>query len=125
MITIDGAEYDFPCSIGRTAEIESSSISGMLLDKTYFNDVIATYLSYDVSLAIPSGMEDDYAALYETLSAPVPEHVFMLPYNQGSIEVTARVASISDTFYREEKGVNIWRGISFNIVSTRPDKEPE
>ncbi len=125
MFTVDGTDFNIPCSIQRTATVESSSISGMLLDKTYFNDVIATYLSYDITVAVPFGMEEDYAALYEILSEPTAEHSFILPYNQEDVEVTARVESITDTFYRHERGANIWRGINFTITSTRPDKEPE
>ena len=39
--SIDGLEWNVPCQIERTSEMTPSEISGMLLDKSYFNDVVA------------------------------------------------------------------------------------
>ena len=46
MFSVDGVQWDVPCRIVRTAEIAASEISGMLLDRTYFNDVLGTWMRY-------------------------------------------------------------------------------
>lgn len=123
MLFVDEMEFDLPCSIERKANVTSSEVSGMLLDKTYMNDVIGTYMSYNVKIAVPVGKESDYYTLYEILSDPVDAHTWILPYNGDMIELTARVSVISDRYYREENGVKIWRGTSFTITANHPSKE--
>lgn len=123
MFTIDGVSWDIPCNIDRTAEVKASDISGMLLDKTYFNDVLGTYMQYDISLAIPMGHFDRYSDLYEILSKPVDAHVCVLPYNQSTIEITGRVSVINDRYYRKEGNVQIWRGTKFSVIANHPSKE--
>ena len=54
--TIDGTEYQMPCSIQRQAEVKASNLSGDLLDGTYYNDVIGTYMTYTIGIAVPIGM---------------------------------------------------------------------
>ncbi len=120
---VDGLSWDIPCTIERVAEVTASEISGMLLNKQYFNDIIGTYMKYDISIAIPVGMEDDYADLYEVLTEPVDAHAFVLPYNQSTISITGRVQTISDSYYGTENGTQIWRGTKFSIIANHPSKE--
>ena len=119
---IDNAEIDLPCSIDRVAELTASEVSGILLDKSYFNDVLGTYMKYTISVAIPAGREGTYEILYEALTEPVDGHTFILPYNQDVIELTGRINTISDRYYREEDGVKIWRGTKFEIIANHPSK---
>ena len=122
MITIDGYEWPVPCDIERTAEVTPSEISGMMLDRTYFNDVLGTYMRYSVSLAVPPTMESDYSALYETLTDPVDAHTFVLPHNQSEIEVTGRVDSVQDTLVYTVSHKQYWKGIKFDITANHPSK---
>lgn len=123
MIKIDGFEWLVPCSIERTAEISPSEISGMLLTKQYFNDVLGTYLTYDVTLAIPHTMRDEYDALYETLTDPVDAHVFEMPYNNTSVQITARVESVRDVYVRVRENEPYWKGVKFTAIANHPTKE--
>lgn len=123
MFTVDGMEIDLPCTIERQAELTTSEVSGMLLDKNYMNDVLGTFMQYAVKIAVPIGQEGLYSALYEILSDPVDAHEWIFPYNQDTITITARVDVISDKYYREENGVNIWRGTSFTVTANHPSKE--
>lgn len=116
--SIDGVRFNLPCSVERVANMQSSDISGMLMDKTYFNDVIGTYMTYSISIAIPRGKENLYSQLYELLTEPVEGHVFILPYNQKTLSITARVENISDAVYH-----NTWRGIKFSAIANNPTKE--
>lgn len=123
MLIVDGIEFDLPCSIERKANVTPSEVSGMLLDKTYMNDVIGTYMSYNVKIAIPIGKEADYYNLYEILSDPIDAHTWVLPYNGDTLDLTARVNVVSDRYYKEENGVKIWRGTAFTITANHPTKE--
>lgn len=122
MFTIDGLTWDIPCKIERTAEIKASDISGLMLDKSYFNDVLGVYMSYTISIAVPFNMRDQYAQIYEAITNPVDGHVMVLPYNNGTITITARIASISDVYVRLAGGETYWKGISFTAVANAPSK---
>lgn len=122
MIIIDGSTWNVPCDITRVAEVRSSNISGMMLDKSYFNDVIGTYLKYDVLLAVPTTMQDTYANIYETLTAPADAHSFVMPYNQGTIQITAMVAEVRDVFVYSASQRQYWKGVKFTATATHPTK---
>lgn len=121
--SVDGLSWDIGCTVERTSEIRPSEISGMLLNKQYFNDVIGTFLKYDIKLAVPFGMEEDYTRLYEMLTLPVDAHTFTLPYGGGMIEVVGRVEQISDVYRRMPNGAIHWTGITFSIIANHPTKE--
>lgn len=127
-IIIDGNEYDMVASVKRTAKITQSDASGMMLNKKYFNDVLATYFEYEVTLAVPVGKEYEYTVLYDILTSPVSEHDFILPYNQGWLRLKARVEEVKDTYYKDEirvdgeNPVRIWRQTSFSIIATEPSR---
>lgn len=121
--TVDGVAWDMPCKIEREAKMTASEISGMMLDKNYFNDVLGTFMVYDVTIAVPVGHEAEYSALYEVLTDPVDAHTFVLPYNQGVITLTARVNTVSDELWRQVRGVNVWRRIKFTVTANHPSKE--
>lgn len=122
MFSVDGLSWNIPCSIERTAEVTPSEISGMLLDKTYFNDVIATYMRYSVSIAVPFGSMNDYVAIYEKLTEPVEGHTFTFPYNEETITVTGRVESVTDALFLPSGGGQHWRGIKFSVLANVPTK---
>lgn len=122
MFTVDGTQWTFPCDIERVSEVTASEISGMLLNKNYFNDVIGTFLRYTVTLVVPIGYESDYATLYEIVTEPVDAHTFIFPYNQGEITVTGRVTDISDVYRRMADGSVHWIGIKFDVISNSPHK---
>lgn len=122
MFTVDGMQWTFPCDIERVSEITASEISGMLLNKNYFNDVIGVYLSYTVTIVVPFGSMGTYTSLYEILTSPVDSHSFTFPYNQTTVSFSGRVRSISDVYRRMPDGSAHWRGIKFTVISNEPNK---
>lgn len=120
---IDNSEYTFATSVKRRSVVVSSDNSGMLMDGTYYNDVIGTYLEYDVSLAIPEGQQDAYVTFYETITSPVAYHDFVLPYNNSSVVVRGRIQNISDSYLQKNsQGKVTWRNIRFTIAESIPHK---
>lgn len=122
MWSIDGNRWDIPCTVERTAEMTSSEISGMLLNRAYFNDVIGTFMKYDIRLEVPFGYEEQYSALWDVLTEPSDGHRFILPYAGGEIEVTGRIESIKDILMKMPNGALHWRGIAFQIIANHPTK---
>lgn len=118
---VDGLAWEHHCQIRRVADMTPSDISGPLLDLSYFNDVKGTYLTYEITVAVPMGERDDYAALWDLLTDPADAHAFTVPYGNSSISVTARIAQISDEFYPVVDGA-YWLARSFTIISNYPSK---
>lgn len=123
--TIDGIKWDYPCQIERVSEMTASEISGLMLDKSYFNDVLGTWLKYSLTIAVPFGSETDYNAIYEQLTQPVAGHEFILPYGNSTISITGRVASVLDAWIKMPGNANYWRGKQFEILSNNPTKTEE
>lgn len=119
MLSVDGVEYDVYCDIAREAEIKASECSGMLLNKRYFNDPLATYLKYTITMAVPITKMNQYATLYDILIDPVASHRFVLPYNNTYIGFDARVEVVSDKFYK-----GIWRNTQFDVIVNDPVRLP-
>lgn len=122
MFIIDSILWDVPCDIERGADIKASEISGMMLDGSYFNDVLGTYMSYSVKMVVPLDRRDDFAALYEVLTAPVDGHVCSFPYNGDTITVTGRIQNVKDVWVRLAGGGSYWKGISFMVIANHPSK---
>ncbi|MBR1559675.1 MAG: hypothetical protein IJ646_05470 [Clostridia bacterium] len=122
MFMIDGVEWPYPCGIERVAEVRPSEASGLLLDRSYFNDVIGTYMRYTVTVAVPIERRADHSAIYEALTDPVDGHSFLLPYNQGTVEIVGRVESVGDVYVRLPGGGMYWKGLKFTVMANHPTK---
>lgn len=122
ILSIDGVEYDVKCEIRREATVHSTDISGELLDGTYFNDVDGTYYDYELYFSYPLYSQNKYAAIYEALTEPVDGHAFVLPYNNSTIEITARVETISDEQIETDSGIKFWRATRFGLYANAPSK---
>lgn len=123
MLIIDDVRYDVKCDVKRTANITSSDISGMLLDKSYFNDVLGTFMSYQVTVKYPLRDQNKYADLYEALTTPVDGHRFVMPYNQGTLTITARLTSVPDQRTEMDGRREYWEALQFQIIANHPSKE--
>lgn len=123
MFSVDGVEYDVFCDITREAEVKSSEISGMLLNKRYYNDPLATYLKYTITMVVPIDKMDQYAQLYDVLIDPVASHRFVLPYNNTTIGFDARVEVVTDKFIKKGQ-MSIWRGTQFDVIVNDPVRLP-
>lgn len=123
MLTIDGITYDVKCEIRRTAELTASDISGLMLDGSYFNDVIGTYMVYDISFTYPLWDKNKYAAIIEVLTQPVDGHQFVMPYNNSTVQITGRVDEVSDEYVRLDSGREFWRRLAFTVTANHPTKQ--
>lgn len=120
---VDNMFYDVACGVKREAREESSPISGYLMSGAYYNDIKGYAFDYTITIAIPSGYENQYFALYEKITDGLAEHSFILPYNNTMKEIKGHVQKIQDTYVRADNGGGLWRAISFTITSSHIDKE--
>lgn len=127
-ITIDNYTWDVPCEIDRVSKMTASEISGLMLNKAYFNDVIGTYLEYQVTIGFKpmrgkgQDEESDYYDVYELLTDPKSAHAFVFPYNGETVSITARVEAVEDVLMRLPGDVEYWQGITFKAISIYPSK---
>ena len=120
--TIDGVAFHGLCDIKRMSKIESSDISGLMLDKNYFNDVYGTYMQYDIEISLPVYDKNHYNDIYELLTKPAPFHSFVMDYGSGTVSLTGRVEEVKDRFVRIRGGAGYWDGLSFTIYASAPTK---
>lgn len=120
MFTIDGVEWAIPCDIERSADIRESEVSGYLLNREYYSDVIGVYLCYEVTLVPNPASMADYYALYELLTQATGDHTFILPYNGETVTLRGRISSPSDVYVRRGNGATYWKGMRFTVTSNTP-----
>ena len=120
MFTIDGVAWSIPCDIKRGADIRESEVSGYLLNREYYADVVGTYLRYEVTLVPDPASMADYYALYELLTQATGDHTFILPYNGTTVTLRGRVSSPSDVYVLRGNGAVYWKGMRFTVTSNTP-----
>lgn len=124
MFTVDGIAWSVPCDITRKPDIKASDISGLMMNGVQFWDIIGTYMNYEITLVPNPHSMGDYYGLYEVLTEPVASHTFALPYNEGSVELEARVENLRDVYVRLPNGGRYWKGVRFNVTAVTPTKQP-
>ena len=122
MFTIDGVEYRVKCTATRGAEIRESDISGLLLNGQILRDVLGTYFTYDIQLEMPLKNKGRYASLIEQLTEPVDGHLFVLPYNNSTLELTGKAEDVEDVWKQLPSGYTYWDGLKFTIEPNGPTK---
>lgn len=122
MFSVDGIEYRVKCKVTRSTEIKESSISGLMLNGSYFRDILGTYYSYEIRLEMPLKNKGRYANLIEQLTEPVDGHQFVLPYNNETLLLTGKVVDPEDIYKELESGYTYWHGLQFSIAPNGPSK---
>lgn len=122
MFVIDGLVWDIKCEITRTTQMKDSEISGMMMNKVYFHDVIGTYIEYEIELPAPMYLQQNYATIYDLMSQPVGGHTWVLPYNEEFITLTGKVDKIKDVYVEMPGGRIYWKGTKFTISGSNPIK---
>lgn len=122
--TIDGVAWTYPCTIKRVSEIKLSDISGLMLNRSYNNDPLGTYLRYEVAIAVPHDKQADYNVIYELLTNAVPYHTFTFPYAASTISFDGSVEEVSDALVRLPGQDQWWQGTTFTVQMIAPHKLP-
>lgn len=122
-LIIDGVSYDVKCTVRRQADMRDTDISGEMLDGSNFHDVEGTYYDYSISFLYPLYDRNKYAQIYEALTEPVDGHAFVLPYNNSTVSLTAKVDVAQDELVEMESGYRYWRALTFTLTANAPTKQ--
>ena len=118
MFYVDGVQWPYPVSVSRSADIRASDVSGQMMDGTYYRDVVGTFMSYTVRVAVPLSERQRYTSTYDKLIDPVDAHEFILPDSAGgSITFTGYTSNVSDVYVRMADGTPYWRGVQFDVTA--------
>ena len=123
-LQIDGIEYQ----VGIVSPMKRK---GDILDLTanrtedgvLHREVIGTYYNYTLQIIAPSDKEL-YESLWWKLTEPVASHQVQLPYQSEPFEGYFGSCQ-DDVNFIDETGNYIGKGISCNLVCTRPSRTAE
>ena len=122
-LQIDGVEYQ----VGIVSPMKRK---GDILDLTanrtedgvLHREVIGTYYNYTLNIITPSNKEL-YEALWWKLTEPVASHMVQLPYQETAFEGYFGSCQ-DDVNLIDSSGNFIGKGISCNLVASRPSRTP-
>lgn len=121
-------EVDFSsrvvANITRRAEIRDTDLSGTMLGGEYHRDIMGTYYTYQLTIAVPVTDTATYTELYQLLTQPVESHQVVLPYNQSVLEITAYIKTVTDRLYRQTLDKLTWNTIVVEFVGASPSRIP-
>ena len=119
-LTVDSKIYKvrvtFPSMVNRF-EIREGENAGFAQNGREIRDIIGTAYSYSMEVEPNPLFPEDFDALYDVLSAPVPSHRVALPYGQTVLEFDAAISDGERTWHGYTAGYNRWKGME---VSFRP-----
>ena len=122
MFTIDGMTWPYPVDVTRNAEMRASEVSGEMLDGSYYNDVLGTYMNYTVRVVCPLNQRNLANSLYEILTEPVEGHSVTLPYNGTTVIVVGRIENVSDVLVLLPNGQQYWKGLQFTVIANHASR---
>lgn len=123
LFKIDGKEYS---GVGveelhRSFRIPDGPLADDMLSGDHERDLIGTYYDYDLVLSDSDLLENEYDALFETLSAPVNSHTVEMPYGAGTLSFTAMIQSGKDELIPMDDGT-WWGNLSLTIRAKKPQR---
>lgn len=120
---IDGVQYNIPyIGLTRRADI-LDSMGERTADGVLHREVIGTYYNYTVEFGFSRSTEE-YAALWDKLSEPVPFHEISIPDNYGMRTFTGYIASVSDAIMRIKGETRYWKGLKADFIAREPSRRP-
>lgn len=116
-IIIDGVEYKVPIvDLQRKGDILDLT-ANRTEDGVLHREVIGTFYNYTLTIGVVND-QDLYNELWWVLTAPVASHMIELPHDHVSFEgyfgsCKDNIQLVTDDGFRA-------KGLSFNLVATRP-----
>ena len=127
---IDGHFFDVRIpekGIKRSFSIADSDKAGRVLTGRMVRDIIGTFYNYTITLDTNRLNPQQYDELYEIISSPQDSHMITLPYGQTSKTFEMYITAGEDTIITTgagTDGVNVWEGLSINVIMTEPLRKP-
>ena len=124
IFSIDGVELRVNVTkLERGFSVTDTENSGRLQNYKMHRDVAGTFYNYTLEIEPDVNYRADYDTFYNIISAPVPSHRMVFPYNQETQEFEAYVTQGKDSLKRIN-GKNLWSGLSVYFVAMEPQRRP-
>lgn len=124
-LTVDGLTYRvrvlFP-TLENSFEIREGENAGYAQNGREIRDIIGTAYSYSMEVEPNPLFPEDYDALFDVLSAPVPSHRVSLPYGQSTIEFDAAVSDGRRLWHGRSAGFQRWKGMEISFRPITPQR---
>lgn len=123
-ITVDGVLYEHVhlASLKREGEVLDGPNAKRSVAGGMIRDVIGTFYNYTAQIDADEASVQEYDALYEVLSAPVPSHNIVMPYGQTTKTFKAYVTKVSDELEAVDDTRQRWGSMSFKFVAMQPNR---
>ena len=126
-IIVDGREYRvniiFPSRF-LGFEIKEGDNTGQSLSFRKIRDIGGTCYTYRMQIAANRAYQDDFFALFDTLSAPVDSHRVKMPCGQKTLEFDAAIYSGGITDYGKHGEVRRWNDMEIVFEPMEPQRKP-
>lgn len=124
-LTVDGLTYRvrvlFP-TLKNSFEIREGDNAGFAQNGREIRDIIGTAYSYLMEVEPNPLFPEDYDALFDVLSAPVPSHRVAFPYGQTVLEFDAAISYGERTWHGFTAGYNRWKGMEITFRPIGPQR---
>lgn len=126
-VVMDGVEYkvrvraDTPLS--ESFELRDGPNAMTMLDGTERRDLLGTYYSHTLYVEEDPGHPEDYEEFYAALSAPVDDHLIVMPHGQGTIEYRAKITGGSRNLRGALGDRRRWYGLQVGFEPMGPQRE--
>lgn len=119
LVFIDGIPYQVPViGIERQAPILDRRAE-RTEDGDLDREVIGTFYNHTIAFG-STDKTDEYAALFEKLTEPVPFHTIVVPGSTGMYTYIAYIADAQDKLRRVARGDNYWNQLSARFIAKKP-----
>lgn len=126
-LKIDGIEFTKAVvgEIKRTFQILDGENAGrQIITAKMERDILGTFYNYSLDIDSSFLTKEEYAQLYQVLSAPVDSHEIEVPYNQSTLVFEAYITNGSDELYRIDNEGNHWSKLAINFIAMEPQRRP-
>lgn len=121
MITVDGTTYNIPFKgVKRRADFldKFAERSG---DGVLRRELIGVYFNYQMQFGRTADREE-YNALWDKLTEPVPFHEVVVPDEGGDFTFIAYFSNVGDELLKAAS--NFWINLAVNFTAQSPEKTP-
>ena len=124
LFTIDGKEFNIPVvSLKREAPV-LDKYATRTEDGGLQREIIGVYYNYNLTFPRLNLNCEEYAKLWDAITAPVEFHTFTVPGSDGDYTFKGYITTTGDTLVKAKNGKYYWGGLSIKFIAKDPARTP-